>query len=156
MTLISSTAYRIQTHHADRRNGRGSMGKTMVRRVNSKRTKVVTRLLEEADSNLIADMGNGIASDSIIRNVIFVRTGQNIAIQKLSHLKKAAHALPSNLDNSTSVTRPLLSCTKKMIDHCKVNSYDYIVLLHNLAISPSAITSNYVCRSKTSTTDHPF
>ena len=49
---------------------------------------IPTRLLEEGDSNLIADMGDGMASDSIIRNVIFVRTGQNIAIQKLSYLKK--------------------------------------------------------------------
>ena len=105
---------------------------------------IPTRLLEEADSNLIADMGDGMASDSIIRNVIFVRTGQNIAIQKLSYLKKTAHALPSNLDNSKSVTQPLLSCTEKMIDHCKVNSYDYIILLHDPAISPSVITSNYV------------
>ena len=42
LTDVSSTDYRITTQHADRRNSRGIIGKSMVRRVNSKRTKTVT------------------------------------------------------------------------------------------------------------------
>ena len=99
---------------------------------------IPTRLLNEADSNLISDMGDGMASDSIIRNVIYVRTGQNISVQKLQHVTKTVQSLVTIDNSKLSNPKGTLSCTDLMINLCKTNGYDYIVLIHDPSICVSA------------------
>ena len=86
------------------------------------------RLLQEANQNFVSDMAQGSASESIIRNVLFYKTGYFLSRQNINYIKKNTEEM---LDNDKLVKTANMSPTDVMVSKCEKKSYDYMILLQD-------------------------
>ena len=104
-SLIANTCkYSFFVHFDDNGfyviNGIGNTNHNSNPMLGQKETQVPVRLLQEVDTQFISDMGNGAASGSIIRNILFVKTGRHVSKQNINYMTKTVEQLRQDNDDS--------------------------------------------------------
>ena len=74
------------------------------------------RLLEEVNQKFVNDMIDGVASESIIRNVLYYKTGHFLSPQNINYIKKNTEEM---LDNDNFIKSSNVSSTDIMISKCE-------------------------------------
>ena len=87
-----------------------------------------SRLLEEVNQKFVNDMADGSASESIIRNVLFYKTGYFLSRQNINYIKRNTEEM---LDNDNLVKSANMSPTDIIVSKCEKKSYDYMILLQD-------------------------
>ena len=83
------------------------------------------RLLDEVNKTFLTDMSTGSASDSIIRNVLYIKTGSLMTEQNVNWMKQNTKEI---LENDIQIKEKDISPSDSMIINCERKGYDYMVL----------------------------
>ena len=86
------------------------------------------RLLDEVNKDFVGDMGDGHASNAIIRNILFLKTGKLVSRSNINYMKKTAHDVSEN-DKMRDMCN--MSPTDIMLRKCQTKGYDYMVLFQD-------------------------
>ena len=97
-------------------------------KLGSSKLKLPPRLHDEVNQTFIQDMNAGNAADSIIRNVLFVKTGQYVSRANINYLKRNAEDLS---ENDELVNRKNISPSDVILLKAQSKNYDYMVLLQD-------------------------
>ena len=97
-SLIANTCkYSFFVHFDDNGfyviNGIGNTNHNSHPILGQKEIQVPVRLLQEVDTQFISDMGNGAASGSVIRNILFVKTGRHVSKKTINYMTKTVQQL---------------------------------------------------------------
>ena len=85
-------------------------------------------------------MSDGNAANSMIRNVVFAKTGQYISRTNFNYLKKNSNDIVAN-NNNIDLTN--ISPIDAMINKCKEKKYDYMSLFQDPVTGQHPISYSY-------------
>ena len=86
------------------------------------------RLLKEVNHKFVNDMIDGNASECIIRNVLYYKTGFLLSSQNINYIKQNTDEM---LDNDRLIKSLNMSPTDVIISKCVKKHYDYMILLQD-------------------------
>ena len=85
-------------------------------------------------------MGNGSAPGSLIRNILFVKTGRYVSKENISYIKQTAQQLQNDNDEADSNN---LSPFDSIMKKCEKQQFDYMALFQYPLIESDPINSIY-------------